>query len=259
MTISKVRVKTANFECSLKNFDIEISENDDTNNWKLVKSFQAESGVYNQGDQIFEGLDIAKSRYIRFLCHDNWGPGGGEFILVKEIFFFGHAVDNQTNTETLPVVDIHEEPVEENIEKWLDDVVSIQSFSSEHSEAFRTTNLIESDKTYWLSSVGLTTNQWVIFDFGKPVLINKVSLKVDKWECTVKDFNIEQSNDDDLTNWRYIYGFQAQCGLSCIDEQFFDSFEFRGRYLRLFFCNNWGRGGGDYILISKTRFFGKFV
>jgi len=37
---------------------------------------------------------------------------------------------------------------------------------------------------------------------------------------------------------------------------FFTELEFRGRYLRLYSKNNWGPGGGSYILITNVKFFG---
>jgi len=83
-----------------------------------------------------------------------------------------------------------------------------------------------------------------------------MSIQVDNWECTVKDCQIEVSNNDDLYNWRYVKAFQSQCGTSNQSEQIFDGFEVRARYVRLFCKNNWGPGGGNYILITNVKFFG---
>jgi len=115
---------------------------------------------------------------------------------------------------------------------------------------------LDPSKTYWLSEPGKTTNQWVVFDFQRPVTVSKMSIQVDNWECTVKDCQIEVSNNDDLYNWRYVKAFQSQCGTSNQSEQIFDGFEVRARYVRLFCKNNWGPGGGNYILITNVKFFG---
>jgi len=257
MRITKVSVRVDNFECTVKDFDIQVPNVVDNleSDWKTIKSFQAQCGNVCTTEQIFEDFDL-ESRYIRFFCRDNWGSGGGQFILITKIKFYGVPV-RKDQLSIQPSED--NKPLESNEERWLDDIVKIQSCSSEHSDSFKATNLITPGTTYWLSKTGETRNQWVIFDFGRNVLLTKVSLQSDSFECSVKDFNIEVSDNDDLVSWRYIYGFQAQSGKVTTAEQFFDGFEFKGRYLRLYFVDNWGRGGGDYILITKTRFWGKYL
>jgi len=37
---------------------------------------------------------------------------------------------------------------------------------------------------------------------------------------------------------------------------FFEGFEVWTKYLKLFFTNNWGSGGGSYILVTDLKFFG---
>jgi len=37
---------------------------------------------------------------------------------------------------------------------------------------------------------------------------------------------------------------------------FFEEFEVRAKYIKLFFKNNWGSGGGSYILVTNIKFFG---
>jgi len=53
--------------------------------------------------------------------------------------------------------------------------------------------------------------------------------------------------------------FQAICGNTCTTDQNFEGFEFRGRYMRLFCKNNWGPGGGNFILITNVKFYGALV
>jgi len=142
---------------------------------------------------------------------------------------------------------------------WLDEKkIKLVAFSSEHSERFPATNVLDYSRTYWLSLPGQITDQWLTFDFGNVAYISKISVKVDNFECTVKDFMIQYNEGDDYqsTDWVTLKEFQARVGNSCTEEQFFDGFEFRGRYMRMFCKNNWGPGGGNFILITNIKFYG---
>jgi len=147
-----------------------------------------------------------------------------------------------------------------DVQGWLDEKkISVKEYSSQHSESFPASNVLNYGATYWLSLTGQTKDQWITFDFEKDTYLSKISIKVDYYECTVKDFSIQYSEGDDLKTWVTIKDFQAKCGNQCSDEQFFEGFEFRGRYMRLFCKNNWGPGGGDYILITNVKFFGALM
>jgi len=145
-------------------------------------------------------------------------------------------------------------------QNWLDEKkITMKSFSSEHSESFPARHVLDYSKTYWLSLPGQTTDQWLVFDFGKEAYLSKISIKVDNYECSLKDFSLQYSEGDDCSSWVTIKEFQARCGNQCTEEQFFDGFEFRGRYLRMFCKNNWGPGGGNFILITNIKFFGALI
>jgi hypothetical protein len=142
---------------------------------------------------------------------------------------------------------------------WLDEKkIKLVAFSSEHSDRFPATNVLDYSRTYWLSLPGQIIDQWLTFDFGTEAYITKISVKVDNFECTVKDFSIQYTEDDYKSNdsWVTIKEFQAQVGNQNTGEQFFDGFEFRGRYMRMFCKNNWGPGGGNFILITTLKFYG---
>jgi len=82
-------------------------------------------------------------------------------------------------------------------------------------------------------------------------------IKVDNFECTAKDSMIQVCDGDDPSGeWTTVKDFQVQCGNSCYSDQFFEGFELRARYVRLFYKNNWGPGGGQFILVTNTKFFG---
>jgi len=142
-------------------------------------------------------------------------------------------------------------------QNWLDETkIVLKSFSTEHSDTYRAQNVLDYNKTYWLSLPGTITDQWLVFDFTKEAFLSKISVKVDSYECTVKDFSLQYSENDDCNTWVTIKDFQARVGNQCTEEQFFDGFEFRGRYLSMFCKNNWGPGGGNFILITNIKFYG---
>jgi len=138
---------------------------------------------------------------------------------------------------------------------WLSGV-RIHSFSTQHT-SYPASNVLDTGLSYWLSETNNTTNQWIVFDFGKQVFVNKVMIKVDNYECTVKDFTIEAcENNDPNSTWRPLKEFQARCGNQCSTDQNFTGLDFKGRFLRLYAKNNWGPGGGSYILITNVKFWG---
>jgi len=139
---------------------------------------------------------------------------------------------------------------------WLNNKnIRVQSFSSQLS-GFPCTNTLDPNQTYWLSESGQTTNQWIVFEFPTKVYVNKIMMKNDSFECTAKDWNVQVSEDDDLVSWNTVKEFQARCGNQCTTDQTFEEFEVRAKYIKLFFKNNWGPGGGSYILVTNIKFFG---
>jgi hypothetical protein len=139
--------------------------------------------------------------------------------------------------------------------EWLDGKVRVAKFSSQYHSC-PATNVLDSQKPYWLSDTGLVQDQWIVFEFETEAVVSKVSIQVDKFECTVKDFVVQISEGDDKTTWVDVMSFQAKCGKECHKEQHFEGFEVRAKYIRLFFKNNWGPGGGNYMLVTNVRFFG---
>jgi len=259
MYINRVSIQTDNFECSLKDFNIESCDNDDLYSWRCVRAFTCRSGTETTLEQVFEGFEL-RGRFVRIFCKNNHGPGGGNFILVSNIRFYGNECPPiQQQQQGYGQQQQQGYGQQQQYGNWItNNTIRVHSYSTQHQDGtFAASNLLDPNKTYWLSEPGFTTNQWVVFDFSRQVTVTKVSIQVDNWECTVKDFNIEISNNDDLYSWRCVRSFQAQCGNRNQSEQVFEGFEARGRYIRLFCKNNWGPGGGDYILITNIKFFGQ--
>jgi len=148
-----------------------------------------------------------------------------------------------------------ENPVPDRLD-WIDNkTIKIPKYSSQLS-GFPVTNVLDPSQTYWLSQSPQVTNQWMIFEFPTKVYINKIMVKVSSFECTVKDFLVQVSEEDEQVTWETIKQFQCQCGNINSGEQFFEGFEVWTKYLKLLYNNNWGPGGGDYILVTDIKFFG---
>ena len=81
--LKSIRISVDNFECSLKNFKVEI-----TSPFGIVEnvgSFTRSKFSDNQGFQEFEINRACKG--IKLYLIDNWGEGGGNYILIKRIDF----------------------------------------------------------------------------------------------------------------------------------------------------------------------------
>jgi len=140
---------------------------------------------------------------------------------------------------------------------WLDNKqIKVHSFSSQLS-GFPATFTLDPSQTYWLSESGQTTDQWIVYELPSVCYVNKIMMKVDNFQCTAKDWMVQVTEDDDPNGqWNTVKEFQAQCGNSTTSDQYFEDFEVRARYIKLFFKNNWGPGGGSYILVTNIKFYG---
>jgi len=143
---------------------------------------------------------------------------------------------------------------------WLDNKrIIVHSFSSQLS-GFPASNTLDPTLTYWLSESGLVENQWIVYEFPAVAYLNKIMIKVDNFECSAKDWMVQVTDNDDPTGvWNTVKEFQAQCGNVNQSEQMFTDFEVRAKYVRLYFRNNWGYGGGGYILVTNVKFFGGLI
>jgi len=140
---------------------------------------------------------------------------------------------------------------------WIDNkTIKVYSYSSQLG-GFPATNTLDPNVTYWLSESGQTVNQWIVYEFPSVVYLNKIMMKVDSFECTAKDWMVQTTEGDDPKGeWVTVKQFQAQSGNTNYFEQNFEGFEARGKYIRLYFQNNWGPGGGSYILVTNIKFYG---
>ena len=78
-----IKITLHDFECTLKNFKISVM--DDNNNWKIVSSFICQPFNKEVNFQYFE-IDV-DTQMVKMDLIDNWGNGGGNYILIKRLYF----------------------------------------------------------------------------------------------------------------------------------------------------------------------------
>jgi len=78
-----IKITLHDFECTLKNFKISVM--DDNNNWKIVSSFICQPFNKEVNFQYFE-IDV-DTQMVKIDLIDNWGNGGGNYILIKRLYF----------------------------------------------------------------------------------------------------------------------------------------------------------------------------
>jgi len=115
---------------------------------------------------------------------------------------------------------------------------------------------LQSDNTYWLSAPKAMKDQWLIYDFGEKQVFRKFQLRVSNFDCTVRDFILEEKTDDLSKPWRKIGSFTAQSGEKTTSWQTFEGFYAYTRYVRLFCKNAYSTGDSPHILITEVKFWG---
>ena len=81
--LKAIRISVADYDCSLKNFKVEITSPLGT--IENIGTFTRSKYIDNNGFQEFEINKGCKG--IKLYLIDNWGEGGGNYILIKRIDF----------------------------------------------------------------------------------------------------------------------------------------------------------------------------
>ena len=81
--LKAIRISVADYDCSLKNFKVEITSPLGT--IENIGTFTRSKYIDNNGFQEFEINKGCKG--IKLYLIDNWGKGGGNHILIKRIDF----------------------------------------------------------------------------------------------------------------------------------------------------------------------------
>jgi len=153
---------------------------------------------------------------------------------------------------------VQEFTIPDNLDWFDNNKIKIHSYSSQYS-GFPASNTLNPNVTYWLSEGGQITNQWIVYEFPAKFYLCKLMMKVDNFQCTAKDWVVQVSEDDECKVWENVKEFQSRCGNECQSDQNFEGFECRAKYIKLFFKNNWGPGGGSYILVTNMKFYGALL
>lgn len=96
-----------------------------------------------------------------------------------------------------------------------------------------------------------TINHMVTFDLGKRFFLKEIKLSVHDFECSLKNFKI--SVLDENNNWTCVGEYTTQPFSKDVDYQFFQV-GCEGKIFKFDFLDNWGPGGGNYILVKKIFF-----
>ena len=108
-----------------------------------------------------------------------------------------------------------------------------------------------SSLSYYLSDGN--SNHFIEFEISnKKIFLEKIRIKVDDYECTIKDFKVSFLNDNE--QWELIGQFQR---VSYKDNPDFQEFNIKKECnkIRLDLINVWGSYGGNFILIKKLDFY----
>ena len=97
-------------------------------------------------------------------------------------------------------------------------------------------------------------NHFVEFSFIKTYYLKSIRIKVTTDECCLKTFKVEIISSNNLRN--IIGEFIRNRRYKSQDEEY-QEFEINSecKGIKLYLIDNWGSGGGNYILISKIDFY----
>ena len=132
---------------------------------------------------------------------------------------------------------------------WISNEVSVIDNTPFH-EGFSPDIMLGKAKGPYYLGEG-TVNHRVTFDLGSRYFVKEIKLSVHDFECSLKNFKISVKNDND--QWELIGEFQSQPFSKEIDYQYFQV-GCEGRVFKFDFLDNWGPGGGNYILVKKIFF-----
>ena len=84
--LKSLRIKVTDHECSLKTFKAEIISSD--NNRNIIGEFIRNRRYSNQDEEYQEFAIDRECKGIKLYLIDNWGMGGGNYILISKIDFY---------------------------------------------------------------------------------------------------------------------------------------------------------------------------
>ena len=149
-------------------------------------------------------------------------------------------IENNSNKVSLKKNNFH----------WINDEVDIID-NSKFDQGFPPNIMLGKNKSRTYSLTDGNRNHFVEFSFKNIYYLKSIRISVDNYECSLKNFKIEikSPNDEKINLGDFIRSkYEDNTGF----EEFQINKECKG--IKLYLIDNWGSGGGNYILIKRIDF-----
>ena len=136
--------------------------------------------------------------------------------------------------------------------RWVNESVKIIKKSQNHGNFYPEIILGQNNSQAYYLSEG-NSNHFIEFEIcNKKIFLEKIRIKVDNFDCTLKDFKVSFLNEEE--EWELIGKFQR---VSYSNNTGFQEFIIKKecKKIRLDLINVWGELGGNFILIKRLDFY----
>ena len=136
--------------------------------------------------------------------------------------------------------------------RWVNESVKIIKKSQNHGNFYPEIILGQNNSQAYYLSEG-NSNHFIEFEIcNKKIFLEKIRIKVDNFDCTLKDFKVSFLNEEE--EWELIGKFQRVCYSNNTEFQEF-IIKKECQKIRLDLINVWGELGGNFILIKRLDFY----
>jgi len=181
-------------------------------------------------------------------------------INVNEINIINENIKNYESNKNIDVkIHIEEHKINKVLEiikkfekkenfHWINDEVNIVSYSK-FTQGHPSNIMLQNNNSYSLTDGN--KNHYIEFSFIKNYFLKSIRIKVHDFECSLKTFKIELISKNGERN-----NLGTFIRKKYNDEKDFQEFEIQKecKGIKLYLIDNWGKGGGDYILIKNIDF-----
>ena len=133
--------------------------------------------------------------------------------------------------------------------RWINDEVNIVNNSKFHQDFDPEIMIGKKNKSY--SFTDGNRNHFVEFSFNKIYYLKAIRISVHSLECSLKTFQIEI-----ISSYGERYNIGTFIRSKYEDNKGFEEFKIdkECKGIKLYLVDNWGKGGGNYILIKRIDF-----
>ena len=134
--------------------------------------------------------------------------------------------------------------------RWINNEVNIVNTSKVHGDYYPDILLGKNNSRKYYLSDG-NRNHFIEFSFITNYFLKAIRISVDNYDCSLKNFKVEITSP--LGTIENIGTFTRS---KYIDNNGFQEFEINKgcKGIKLYLIDNWGEGGGNYILIKRIDF-----